>query len=220
MCDTVYAPHMQQSWDLTPARHRRQSLSQSSVSSQSSISSYFQRVAEPVMPAATLGHHNAYGSFTTTPSASYWLHTYLNIPDNSKRRGKQREVGWPSNYDFYTPDSPDSPLSPSSPLRSPSISRTASHDDYFEDASTGLSSVPPSPLPPPFHEDLGLAKLHPILEAVEGASKLSSQTACVTCLKVGKDFPRCPRCSDMWCSRACRLDGGKKHVCKPSRKKV
>ncbi|KAH7919583.1 hypothetical protein BV22DRAFT_853796 [Leucogyrophana mollusca] len=207
------------SWDLTPARHRRQSLSLSSVSSQSSASSYFQRLSEPSSPAATIGHHSAYGSFTTTPSASYWLHTYLNIPDTSKRRGKQRDIGWSSDFDFIAPGSPESPLSPSTPLRSPSISRTSSEDSYLEDTSAS-TLIPPAPLPPPFIEELSFAKLHPILEAVESASKLSSQAVCATCLKAGKDFPRCPRCSDMWCSRACRLDGGKRHVCKPSRKRV
>lgn len=62
----------------------------------------------------------------------------------------------------------------------------------------------------------------PTLATVEQASRLMrDQAHCATCAVVGVDFPRCPRCAEAWCSRACRVarmdalaDGRRKHVCK------
>ncbi|KAH0832063.1 hypothetical protein J3R83DRAFT_12971 [Lanmaoa asiatica] len=160
----------------------------------------------------TEGHTNVYGSFTTTIPASVWLrpHLSLDIPVPSKRRSKQRDLD--CGYD--TP--PDSPLSFFQPLsgsrRSPSISRTLSTDFDWGDPFTASphSTSPPSPS---VENDDTAAKLHPILAAVEKGSKLSCKTICSTCMKAGTNFPRCPRCDEMWCSRACRLQGAKKHIC-------
>jgi hypothetical protein len=56
--------------------------------------------------------------------------------------------------------------------------------------------------------------LHPILAACEKMSRVSSRAVCSTCMKPGYDYPRCAKCGDMWCSRACRLrDGVKRHIC-------
>ena len=59
----------------------------------------------------------------------------------------------------------------------------------------------------------------PTLTAIEKSSRLMRD--CATCAAAGVDFPRCPRCSEAWCSRECRVarmdelpDGRRKHVCK------
>ncbi|KAF9221629.1 hypothetical protein BS17DRAFT_711153 [Gyrodon lividus] len=165
-------------------------------------------VAEP-----TEGHTNVYGSFTTTMPAAFWLRTHLklNIPVSAERQGQQRSP----IYDFDTP--PDSPLSFFQPLsgsrRSPSISRTLSTDYDWDAPPTNSASSPSTSAPPSPLMDNKPTKLHPVLEAVEKGSKFSCRTICATCMKSGRDFPRCARCGEMWCSRACRLPGGKKHVC-------
>jgi len=202
--------------------HKRSSSRSSRSSSQSSLlSAYVQKLSTTSATAPVPGTVSAYGSFTTTPSASSWLRSYafLNLPEVSislsyeRRQGKLPDRGFSSTYDY---DSPDSSVAPDSPLSAtrPSISRTSSSDSYIVEPFTKNSPViitdpGPSTLP----TDLGSNKLHPILEAVESASKLSSRTACSPCLKSGFDYPRCPRCKDMWCSRECRLQGGKRHVC-------
>ena len=61
----------------------------------------------------------------------------------------------------------------------------------------------------------------PTLTAIEKTSRLMrDRVHCATCAAVGVDFPRCPRCSEAWCSRDCRVarlevlaDGRRKHVC-------
>jgi hypothetical protein len=48
---------------------------------------------------------------------------------------------------------------------------------------------------------------------------MRDRARCATCNVVGVDFPRCPRCTEAWCSRDCRtarmedIDGKMKHVC-------
>ncbi|CAL1713095.1 unnamed protein product [Somion occarium] len=43
------------------------------------------------------------------------------------------------------------------------------------------------------------------LESLERTSRLRTPTSCVTCKKSGSNFPSCPKCGDMWCSRQCRI---------------
>ncbi|KAG0693182.1 hypothetical protein DFH29DRAFT_414012 [Suillus ampliporus] len=99
----------------------------------------------------------------------------------------------------------------SSPHR-PSISRTSSMNSSLGELPISPLFSPDSPPASPLGDNV--STLCPILEAVESASKLSCRTVCVTCLKTGRDFPHCPRCGDMWCSRECRMQGGKRHVCR------
>lgn len=177
---------------------RARAWSTSSTTSQSSMASIYPRMNQCSPPAEpTEGHTNVLGSFTTTMPTTIWLraHLRLQIPVS----GVQRDLD-----DYDTP--PDSPLSffqsPSGSKRSPSISRTLLTDfDWGEPSSPSTD-----------HAD-DPAKLHPVLEAVEKGSKLSCRTRCSTCRKAGTNFPRCPRCDEMWCSRTCRLQGGKKHTC-------
>ena len=69
------------------------------------------------------------------------------------------------------------------------------------------NSASDGPMPP----------LHPALAAVERSSRLLKQSIrCAACGDVGKDFPRCGKCGEAWCSRECRvksLAGKKRHVC-------
>ncbi|KAJ7598787.1 hypothetical protein C8J56DRAFT_915028 [Mycena floridula] len=50
--------------------------------------------------------------------------------------------------------------------------------------------------------------------AVRTAGRRDKGSQCATCLKAGKEFPRCRKCGDMWCSRQCRVNGGARHRCK------
>lgn len=189
-------------------RKRTWSVSHSSITSQSSTASRFpQKLYDPSPAEVVQGDLEAYGSFTTTVSALFWLRSCFSVP--SKPHGKQLDTGWANEYNFEPPDFPRSRSC--SPVR-PSISCTSSMNSTFgEQLISGLSSHDSPPASP-----LGdnISTLCPILEAIENASKLSCRTVCVTCLKTGRDFPHCPRCGDMWCSRECRMQGGKRHVCR------
>ena len=197
---------------VTCRQSRARSTSISSTTSHASMASIYARINQNSLLAEPKeGHTNVYGSFTTTIPATLWLrnHLSLHIPVSGEQRHR-------CGYD--TP--PDSPLSffqslPGSSRRSPSISRTLLTDFDWGGPSMGpLTSPPSSPLSSPLTDnDDGAAKLHPVLRAVERGSKLSCKTVCSTCMIAGTNFPRCPRCDEMWCSRACRLQGGKKHVC-------
>ncbi|KAI6166539.1 hypothetical protein EDD17DRAFT_1470246 [Pisolithus thermaeus] len=149
------------------------------------------------------GFTNVYGSFTATMPAADWMRSSLKI--KIPVEGKQRHTG--IQWDNDTP--PDSPLSftQTASCRRPSISRTSLPPDPAWDESPRNSTPPPAET----------RKLHPVLEGLERRSRVSCSSQCSTCLKPGRDFPRCGRCGQMWCSRDCRLQGGKKHIC-PSRR--
>lgn len=189
-------------------RKRTWSISCSSITSQSSTASRFPKKLYDPSPAEVVqGDLQAHGSFTTTGPAVFWLRSYFSIP--SKPHGKQLDTGWANEYNFELPDSPRSRSR--SPVR-PSINCTSSMTSTFgEQLISGLSSHDSPPASPLVDN---ISTLCPILEAIENASKLSCRTVCVTCLKTGRDFPHCPRCGDMWCSRECRMQGGKRHVCR------
>ncbi|KAJ7493358.1 hypothetical protein B0H11DRAFT_959491 [Mycena galericulata] len=117
----------------------------------------------------------------------------------------------------------DSP--PASPACSfatvPSISRTASP---FEGERV--------PIPPeweargsrhaqkekewPERADEPRSRIHPVLDTLERGSRVGTgRVVCAGCSNTGNNFPRCPRCAQMWCSRACRLAPA--HRCGPRR---
>ncbi|TRM60512.1 hypothetical protein BD626DRAFT_571585 [Schizophyllum amplum] len=56
--------------------------------------------------------------------------------------------------------------------------------------------------------------MHPILARLERESRVCAGVVCATCGCSGQGFPKCPRCSQQWCSRECRMPGGKRHVCR------
>ena len=121
--------------------------------------------------------------------------------------------------------SSDERRSASSPVESPattipSICRTPSSDSGSEYFPTAPSSAGPTT---PTHTAATLpfarkSELHPVLESLERTSMFSVQTACATCGKHGSNFPCCPKCGEMWCSRVCRLQkgNGKRHICAKS----
>jgi len=62
-----------------------------------------------------------------------------------------------------------------------------------------------------------MPQLHPALAVVEQSSRLLKQSIrCAVCSDVGRDFPRCGKCGDAWCSRECRIKSlgeKKRHEC-------
>lgn len=139
-----------------------------------------------------------YGSFTTTPPASPTL-KYLSSPEDCSVDEDR--------------DDEDVVSRPSSPTLSflwgregrhtiPSITRTSSQSSPLLASTSG--SVRPS-------DDLlkpNFAKLR------RKRNPFTMTVHCSACGKRGSGYPRCPRCGDMWCSRACRLGGGNKHICR------
>ncbi|KAF8955287.1 hypothetical protein BDZ97DRAFT_303206 [Flammula alnicola] len=152
--------------------------------------------------------HEAYGAFIPVRSATSTLKDFASyvsppITRNASRRRRvtfsdkcsyssswdDQEESSSSQIPYITRTTPSSPICPPSPMSTVSSLSTSSRN-----AST--------------HD------LHPILASLERKSRLCSQIVqCTTCRKTGSDFPRCPRCGDMWCSRPCRLVGGKRHAC-------
>jgi hypothetical protein len=179
-------------------RMRTRSSSLLSVSSTVSLGSIF----EIAKAQSTSGisqqpeRHEAHGSFIPLRSAAPTLQTFisysaspiLRVPKNRRRVTFDDRI-LVSSPEFWEPA--EEQASPQIPY----ITRTT----------------------PPSH--LGIAspsanELHPILAKMERKSRLCAQIVqCSTCKKPGRDFPRCPRCSDIWCSRPCRLVGGKRHTC-------
>ncbi|TEB26290.1 hypothetical protein FA13DRAFT_1737464 [Coprinellus micaceus] len=124
-----------------------------------------------------------------------------------------------------------SPLSCRADIPVPVIVRTTPSSSSTTSSSTS-SSRSPSP-PPSYNSSLDLSPtellhpdvhsnsygglgsgLHPVLARAERSSKLCKGVmVCGTCSKRGRDFPACGKCKKMWCSRECRLAGGKRHVC-------
>jgi len=188
-----------------PYRTRRRTESIMSTSSTQSAKHPFPMAKSTASIVATSrpGKHDAMGSFTPTGSATTTLR-YLAGP---KHRRRQLQPLWLDTYS----DSP-SPSGPPSPII-PSITRTASTSYVISPPS---SPHAPIDLPAPSrHQRSSTDGMHPILASLERKSKLCVKKAqCATCKKIGADFPRCGKCSLMWCSRECRLVGGKRHVCR------
>ncbi|KAH9942875.1 hypothetical protein B0H21DRAFT_505985 [Amylocystis lapponica] len=150
----------------------------------------------------------AEGSFTPTGSPRHSLRSILAVDTSGTARSPGRAGGDLTCDTSVQSSSPDSPTVPSI-CRTPSSERDS---DYFPTAPSSAGPVTPihsaDHSPRPFFESL-----HPVLESLEDESKFRVKTFCATCKKAGSNFPCCPRCGDKWCSRACRLQGGKKHVC-------
>ena len=130
------------------------------------------------------------------------------------------------------PESDDPPQSPGLPsiCRTPSSFSGSGSDEYFSTAPSSAGPPTPvlnpaAPLPRPGTgagkgkalgpEGSPAVSLHAVLEGLERASMFRVRTACAACGRSGSNFPRCPKCGEMWCSRACRLQksDGKRHVC-------
>jgi len=220
--DFPYHASQETSLSFRPSHRRSRTLSQISVSSQSSKLT----LDLSKLPTATIGSYNASGSFSPTASARVSLMS-LKGPSASRKRPSLDRISvplWhgdvasrsraPQSPDTDSPSPPSSPLSINSSLSSiPSISRTSSSFSALDVRSARDSTKRRSKAP--LQEAEGRCnELHPVLAACEKMSKVSSQAVCATCRKPGYDYPRCAKCGEMWCSRACRLrDGRKRHVC-------
>ncbi|KAJ4468989.1 hypothetical protein C8R41DRAFT_853620 [Lentinula lateritia] len=166
----------------------------------------------------------AHGSFTPTSPALPCLMTLatFNTPGSifmrvSHSRRRQNSISeWPEMHSqsgaSETSSIPPSPTSLSRSSRAPSIpriTRTSSYDTHSS-VSSSPSLLDETFLP----ARLKTTEMNPIFSELERRSKLcTSVVGCATCGKYGSDYPRCGKCGEMWCSRPCRLRGGRKHLC-------
>ncbi|KAF8158377.1 hypothetical protein B0H34DRAFT_453278 [Crassisporium funariophilum] len=147
--------------------------------------------------------HEAYGSFIPLRSATSSLKSFVSDPSSyvSQFPPKRRRT---TSYNIRTSlasswEDPDAPPSPGVPY----ITRTLPSSPIFPSSPSSSR-----------HSLNTRSDLHPILAKLERKSRLCTKTVhCSTCRKTGTDFPRCGKCGEMWCSRSCRLVGGKRHAC-------
>ncbi|KAF8655485.1 hypothetical protein AX16_003043 [Volvariella volvacea WC 439] len=199
-----HPPFLQTAYPTSPsssARSRRRTLSL--ISTFSSTSSNAPLDISKTTPSVVLTvrpeRYDAMGSFAPTASATASLRYLV----SSKSRRKQLKPLWLDTTDTPSPSGPPSPIIPS-------ISRTAS-PPYVISPSPSHANLPPAEASDYQRSSGGM---NPILASLERKSKLcANQVQCATCKKWGRDYPRCGKCNLMWCSRECRLVGGKRHVC-------
>ncbi|KAG7443085.1 uncharacterized protein BT62DRAFT_349428 [Guyanagaster necrorhizus] len=164
------------------------------------------KVEPLVATAIRSGTHEAYGAFTPTPSASSSLCQFDTRTTGFFRRRVRTPLVWQDTW-----SEPSSPTSPSIP----SISRTSSYisDSSSQDGPSAIHTLLETTLHPPAHVSFH-SELNPILASLERKSKFcTDRVRCATCGKPGSDYPRCGKCGEMWCSRDCRLQGRRSHVC-------
>ncbi|KAJ7095889.1 hypothetical protein B0H15DRAFT_827498 [Mycena belliarum] len=177
---------------------RRTTSSISLLSSSSKITLDFPSKADPSVYLTVRGGRHALGAFCPTPDAASALQPFA-------RRTPKRL--------WLAPASPAPGHPPLRPLSIPSISRTVA-----------FAASPVSPATEPlldFDRDYTAPKralttdgTPPALAALERRSRLcTARVFCATCRAPGTNFPACARCASAWCSRECRLAGGKRHVC-------
>ncbi|KAJ7670228.1 hypothetical protein B0H17DRAFT_1209454 [Mycena rosella] len=190
---------------------RRQRTCSSLVSSSSKITLDLPTKADPSLYLTVRsGKHTAVGAFSPTPDASASLQFFGPQP-------RSRRTLPPSAWSTRTSAPP-----PLRALSIPSISRTA------PSSGSSISDLAPSPISPAAASLLDFdrayaprAKRHATsdgtpaaLAALERRSRLcTSRVFCATCRTPGTNFPACARCGNAWCSRACRLPNGARHVC-------
>ncbi|KAJ7863146.1 hypothetical protein B0H14DRAFT_3863011 [Mycena olivaceomarginata] len=105
--------------------------------------------------------------------------------------------------DARSPFPPSAALHPPSQTAPPPSPSSAPLLDFDTDYATPRSTSPIRDATPP------------ALASLERRSRLcSARVVCATCRTPGTNFPACPRCSAAWCSRACRLPNGARHVCR------
>lgn len=215
---------IQRSFVPAPTRVRAASVAEQPRPPRSRTNSQFLTLPRGIVPKASpvssvsAETEETIGAFSPTSCPRLHLHHLLGASSARRTRKIERLR---LDFDFAVDAAASrseagDATSPTSPI--PSICRTPSsydaESDYFPTApssagpATPVHSVTASPV-------LQQKALRPILEALEDASRFRVQTACASCRKVGSNFPCCPRCGEMWCSRACRVQstGGKKHVC-------
>ncbi len=92
---------------------------------------------------------------------------------------------------------------------------TVSRAPSFASLDTASVSSSEGPATPHNHSPSLHEPISPTLSYLEHTSRIRVPGVCVTCKRAGANFPSCPTCGDVWCSRECRLvsTGGKKHHC-------
>lgn len=194
--------------------------------------------ADAVTTPVTIDEDETIGSFTPTSSARRHLHSLLGTSPrpkyHSSGHSRSRTVSSFSTstvfpkFPLSRTSSSDSISPPDSPI--PSISRTPPCYDTASDYSFPTAPSSAGPLTPA-HSSRASSLVRTrspslrtpkALADLEDKSMLCVRTTCATCRTPGSNYPCCPRCGEMWCSRACRLkaNGGKKHVCRKSKKLV
>jgi hypothetical protein len=206
---------------------RRRTLSLLSISSRSSVGP---TADFPKSPSTSgLSHqpdtHFAHGSFIPVRPAMSTLENFARCatPPIAKVTLKKRRKVTFSDKCTYSPswsedEAEDSGYASYSPSTSssrktiPKITRTTTPSSSVIDPPSPSSSV--SSLSTTGRQRSTDSERHPVLARLERQSRICTQLSqCSTCSTKGNDFPRCPKCNDMWCSRACRLVGGKTHIC-------
>ncbi|KAF8194162.1 hypothetical protein BJ912DRAFT_959603 [Pholiota molesta] len=202
-------------------RSRTRTLSLLSVSSGVSLGSVFAfPKSQSTSSISQLPHtHEAYGSFIPVRSAASSLQNvalYVSPPITRAMR-RRRRVTFEDKCSYSSSGRDDDDSSSSSTSSAiPYITRTTHHSPSFSPSSPASTSTSSSPSTSPPASPT--EELHPILARLEQKSRFCAQLVqCSTCRKQGSDFPRCPKCGDMWCSRACRLVSGTRHTCSATR---
>ncbi|KAJ6514252.1 hypothetical protein C8R47DRAFT_569290 [Mycena vitilis] len=153
--------------------------------------------ASPLDPRNTVDYTTA-GAFTLTGSARMSLRYF--VPACFALRG---------GHKLYTDSGSEEESPPASPTSSiasttPSISRTAS--DFAEREE--LEAVARGGLGVKRNRSRNgkYPQIHTVLDSLERGSRVGSgQVVCAACMKKGTNFPQCKRCTQMWCSRECRV---------------
>lgn len=217
-------------------RVRSRTSSSSLSSRQSTLSSVSSKsVATP--PVLTSNSDDSsdslpYGSFSVTPPARQSLR-YIH-----SKSAKPRAIPffWSIRSAKIIPPTPSPPLEAEEGLpticRTPVFENSSDYEEFIPRRmepekmmrvhSRTLSTIYPSRPPPP-QKTMSTALtpvtransgsgMNSILAEVEKTSKFRIHTTCSKCLREGLDYPKCPRCNEAWCSRECRVTGGK-HSC-------
>ncbi|KAF9468535.1 hypothetical protein BDZ94DRAFT_1245605 [Collybia nuda] len=201
---------------FTRPRHRKRTVSlTSNLSTQSQFILDFVKNEPTAVATIQTLPREAYGSFIPTAPARNSLQyvSKLTVLSSTRPPGLSFH-SYRKRSEFVWIEDCDSPLSSGLPSPTiPSISRTASSSSIPSQNHNDL--VSPVMLPR-IHESIAghTSDINPILAKLEKKSRLLNQKVyCATCNKPGSDYPKCGRCNDMWCSRECRMYGGKRHVC-------
>lgn len=182
-----------------PHRHHRRArtLSLLSISSGFSDKSTFDisKVNTAMVLCGSPETDNANGSFVPNASAVMYLQNL--VSPQRRNRHFLREKRNSLSYDGAS----------GSPLPGvPYITRTISFPVPTSSSTPSLYSES--------SDDRAPARCRTVLAQLERDSKFCKARArCSTCKKPGSDYPRCAKCGEMWCSRDCRLVGGKRHIC-------
>jgi len=186
------------------SRSRTRTLSLLSISSGNSLRSLYEikKGQSTVIVSHQPEKHEAWGSFIPLRPATTSLRELISVSSSYSIQSSPKRRQTPShdiqNTHWQVSSSPKPKV--------PYITRTLPSSPVCPPSSTSSSSFMIS-----HHVQ---SDLDPILAQLERKSKFCTQRMyCSTCRKTGADFPRCGKCGETWCSRSCRLVGGKRHVC-------